>query len=177
MPDALRRAENRELQLLRGRLARAAGEVPTALDAYRAALPVREAREALAELETDPYRLAAAYHGARLHEAALDALGTLTAPSIEAPSLRALGRYEEALGAYRRWTAEVPGSEDAALGAAWCLFYLGRDAEAAAAFSALGSAGAVGQQAKAVIAGAAESAEGCCGLCVAAEVEEAPGRP
>ncbi|HZJ08655.1 MAG TPA: lytic transglycosylase domain-containing protein [Trueperaceae bacterium] len=38
----------------------------------------------------------------------------------------------------------MPGSEDAALGAAWCLFYLGRDAEAAAAFSALGSAGNYG---------------------------------
>ncbi len=144
LEDSLRRAENRELQLLRGHLARAAGEVQTALDAYDEALPLREAREALAELQTDPYRLAATYQRSGLHSAALEALGPLTAPSIEAPSLRALGRYEEALDAYRRWSQEVPGDPDAALGAAWCLFYLGRDAEATAAFSELGSAGYYG---------------------------------
>lgn len=142
--DSLRRAENRELQLLRARLAREADRPEIAKVAYRAALPLPEAREGLAALEVDPYRLAAAFQDARLHSAALEALGPLTAPSIEAPSLRSLGRYEEALDAYRRWSQEVPGEEDAALGAAWCLYYLGRDAEATAAFAALGSEGNYG---------------------------------
>src|SRR5690606_3416579 len=74
----------------------------------------------------------------------LEALSGLAAPSIEAPSLRALGRYQEALDAYRRWLAEVPGDATARSGEAWCLYYLGRDAEARAAFEALGSEGLYG---------------------------------
>ena len=142
--DSLRRAENRDLQLLRARLAREADRPEVAVEAYKEALALPAAREELAEIVSDPYALAAAYLGARWNTLALEALGDLTAPSIEAPALRALGRYEEALDAYRRWAQTEPGNEDVALGAAWCLFYLGRDAEAMAAFSALGSAGNYG---------------------------------
>lgn len=142
--DSLRRAENRALQLERARLARAAQRQDVAVAAYREALPLTEAREGLAELESDPYRLAAAYQGAGLHSAALAALGELTAPSIEATSLRVLGRYEGALDAYQRWLVEDPGNDDVALWIAWCLYYLGRDDQAASAFAALGSAGDYG---------------------------------
>src|SRR5690606_13783073 len=122
-----------------------AGRPDVALNAYRAALPAEVAMAALARLEQDPYRLASDYQRAGRHQAARPALGALTAPSIEAPSLRALGRYEEALDAFERWLAEVPSSEEAALGAAWCLYYLERDPEAEAAFTALGAAGTYGR--------------------------------
>jgi len=142
--DALRRAENRELTLLRAELAAAAGDDATALAAYREALPDARALEAFLVLEADPYRRAAALQSAGLQARALEALGGLTAPSIEAPALRALGRYDEALDAYRRWLAEQPGNATALLGEAWCLFYLGRDDEATAAFAALGADGHYG---------------------------------
>ena len=145
MTDSLKRVETRQLQLARAALAEQAGIHEVAKAAYRAALPTDVAMTGLARLENDPYRLAAAYQAAGRHEAALTALGTLTAPSIEAPSLRALGRYQAALEAYGRWLVEVPDSEEAALGAAWCLYYLGQDAEAGAAFAALGSAGTYGR--------------------------------
>ena len=145
IPDSLKRAETRSLELERAAIAERAGRLDVAVAAYRAALPTERAMEGLARLEQDPYRLAAAYQQASRHTAALDALGTLTAPSIEAPSLRALGRYEQALEAYQRWLVEVPSSQEAALGAAWCLYYLGRDAEAEAAFAALGAEGMYGR--------------------------------
>ncbi|HLU82960.1 MAG TPA: lytic transglycosylase domain-containing protein [Trueperaceae bacterium] len=145
MPDSLKRVETRQLQLARAALAEQAGMDEVALAAFRAALPTDVAMAGLARLERDPYRLASAYQQAGRHEAALTALGALTAPSIEAPSLRAVGRYEAALDAYQRWLAEVPGSQEAALGAAWCLYYLGRDAEAQAAFAAVGSEGTYGR--------------------------------
>jgi soluble lytic murein transglycosylase len=145
MPDSLKRVETRQLQLARAALAEQAGQNDVAIAAYRAALPTDLAMSGLARLEHDPYRLASAYQQAGRHEAALTALGTLTAPSIEAPSLRALGRYEAALAAYQRWLVNVPDSEEAALGAAWCLYYLGRDAEAEAAFAALGGDGTYGR--------------------------------
>jgi len=145
MPDSLKRIETRELQLARAALAEQAGQLGVALAAYRAALPTDLAMSGLARLEPDPYRLAAAYQQVGRHQAALTALGTLTAPSIAAPSLRALGRYESALAAYEQWLVEVPNSEEAGLGAAWCLYNLGRDAEAQAAFAALGSAGTYGR--------------------------------
>jgi len=141
MPDALMRAETQRLDLMRGELAEAAGETATAIAAYRDALPNAKAIEAFTRLETDPFRLAAGLLGVNRYEAALQALGGRSAPSIEAPALRALGRYDEALAAYRNWLAEDANSETAALGAAWCLYYLQRNAEAAAAFTALGPAG------------------------------------
>ncbi len=144
MDDALKRAENLDLLLLQAELALAAGENEKALAAYRAALPDSRAVEPYASLEADPYRRAAAFQSAGLQSRALAALGDLTAPSIEAPALRALGRYEDALDAYRRWLAQVPGDETALLGEAWCLFYLGRDEEATSAFTALGADGHYG---------------------------------
>ncbi|HET8985793.1 MAG TPA: transglycosylase SLT domain-containing protein [Trueperaceae bacterium] len=145
IPDSLKRVETRQLQLARAALAEQAGQHDVAIAAYRAALPTDLAMSGLARLEQDPYRLASAYQQAGRHEAALTALGALTAPSIEAPALRALGRYEPALAAYQRWLVEVPDSDEAALGAAWCLYYLGRDAEAEAAFAALGADGTYGR--------------------------------
>ncbi|MFA5550979.1 MAG: transglycosylase SLT domain-containing protein [Trueperaceae bacterium] len=142
--DALKRTENLDLLVLQADLALAAGEREKALAAYRAALPDGRALTPFTELEADPYRRAAAFQSAGLQSRALEALGGLAAPSIEAPALRALGRYEEALAAYRRWLAEAPGSETALLGEAWCLFYLGRDEEATAAFTALRADGHYG---------------------------------
>lgn len=144
MPDALLRAENLSLTLLRGELAEAAGNLPVAIASYREALPDATALAAYTRLETDPYRLAAGLLSAGRHEAALAALGGRAAPSIEAPALRALGRYAEALAAYRAWAAAEPGSEAAALGAAWCLYYLQRNDEARSAFAGLGAAGYYG---------------------------------
>ena len=145
MPDSLKRVETRALELERAALAEQACRLDVAIAAYRAALPVEQAMEGLARLESDPYRLAAAYQQAGRHSAALEALGSLTAPSIEAPSLRTLGRYEPALEAYQRWLVEVPSSQEAALGAAWCLYYLERNDEADAAFAALGADGTYGR--------------------------------
>jgi soluble lytic murein transglycosylase len=156
--DSLRRVETRELQLARAALAEQSGQHEVAIAAYRAALPTDLAMSGLARLEQDPYRLANAYQQAGRHEAALTALGALSAPSIEAPSLRALGRYEQALAAYQRWLVEVPDSDEAALGAAWCLYYLGRDAEAEAAFTALGGDGTYGRALLANRAGDIDSA-------------------
>ncbi len=138
--DPLRRAEERALRLELGELWEEAGDAPAAFAAYTAALPMGRAIAGAERTAPDRYRLAAAFQRAGMHTRALETLGELAAPSIEAPSLRALGRYEEALAAYRRWLAEVPGDPDALSGEAWCLYYLGRDAEAAATFEALGGA-------------------------------------
>src|SRR5690606_6983105 len=142
--DPLRRAEERALRLELGELWERAGDRDAAFAAYRAALPMGRAIEGAERTAPDRYRLAAAFQGAGMHTRALEALSGLAAPSIEAPSLRALGRYQEALDAYRRWLAEVPGDATARSGEAWCLYYLGRDAEARAAFEALGSEGLYG---------------------------------
>lgn len=142
--DPLRRAEERALRLELGELWEQAGDRDAAFAAYRAALPMGRAIEGAERTAPDRYRLAAAFQGAGMHTRALEALSGLAAPSIEAPSLRALGRYQEALDAYRRWLAEVPGDATARSGEAWCLYYLGRDAEARAAFEALGSEGLYG---------------------------------
>lgn len=142
--DALRRAEERSLRLELGRLHEAAGDRDAAFRAYSAALPYAAAIDGATRTAPDAYRLAAAFQGARMYTRALETLGDLQAPSIEAPSLRALGRYEESLEAYRRWLREVPGDETALSGEAWSLYYLGRDAEASAAFEALGPDGDYG---------------------------------
>lgn len=142
--DALQRRENLDLLITQAELALAAGETDKALSSYRAALPDSRAVAPFTQLETDPYRRAAAFQNAGLQTRALEELDGRAAPSIEAPALRALGRYSEALDAYRRWLAEAPSNEAALLGEAWCLFYLGRDAEAVAAFTALGASGHYG---------------------------------
>jgi len=74
---------------------------------------------------------------ARLYQPALDALAGLGAPSIEAPALRALGRHDEALDAYRAWLDQVPGHTGARFGVAWSHWYLGDLDAAEAAFMTL----------------------------------------
>lgn len=142
--DPLARIELRGLQLQRAELAEAAGRPDDAYRAYLAAMPRPEAIAAIARLQPDPYRLAAAYQNAGQHARAIEALAGNAAPSIEGPSLRALGRHEQALDAFERWLAEVPGSADAVSGRAWSLYSLGRDADARAAFTAMGEEGYYG---------------------------------
>jgi soluble lytic murein transglycosylase len=149
--DPLERAAARALHAEIGGTAAAAGDVARALTAYREALPRQDAIDALERLETDPYRRANAYLQARMSTRALEALGGLAAPSIEAPALRAVGRHEEALDAFRRWLREVPGERTALEGVAWSLFALERWADADAAFADLG--GALAAYGRGLIAG------------------------
>lgn len=136
--EPLARRETTDLLVALGATAEAAGDLDAAADAYREALPDARAADALARLDGDPYRLANAFLQARLHERALEALGDLAAPSIEAPALRALGRHDEALDAYLRWLEEVPDDRSARFGVAWSHWYLGDLDVAEAAFAALG---------------------------------------
>jgi soluble lytic murein transglycosylase len=141
--EPLARAELRDLQLELARVAEAAGDDAAAVSAFREALPEREAVEALARLQTDPYRLANSYLQARRYREALDALGGLTAPSIEAPAHRALGQHGAAIDAFERWLVEVPGSPEALIGRAWSHFSLGDIDTADTLFAQLGSASAL----------------------------------
>lgn len=141
--DPLDRAERRALHLEVARLAEALGRTRRATLAFRAALPEREAIEGLRRLTSDPYRLANLFLQADLDQEALDALGELSAPSIEAPAYRSLGRHEAALDAYQRWLAQVPGHRGAREGVAWSHWYLGDLDAADAAFAALGGSRAL----------------------------------
>ena len=143
--DPLERVQRRALMLEVARTAEAAQNSERAVAAYREALPESEAIVALARLIDDPYRLANAYAQAGQQRRALEALDGRAAPSLEGPAYRALGQHEQALDAFRRWLAEVPGSREASEGIAWSLFSLERWAEADAAFAALGSAGLYGR--------------------------------
>lgn len=143
--DPLERAARRALLLEVARTAEAASDTERAIAAYREALPETDAILALARLIDDPYRLANAYAQAGQQRRALEALDGRAAPSLEAPALRALGRHEEALDAFRRWLAEVPTSREASEGIAWSLFSLERWDEADAAFAALGNGGLYGR--------------------------------
>ncbi len=136
--DPLERAARRALLVELARVAEAAGEVERAIGAYADALPNGAAIDGLERLLVDPYRRANAFLQAGMASRALDALGPLAAPSLEAPALRRVGRHEDALDAYRRWLAEVPGARAAREGEAWSLFSLERWSEADAAFTALG---------------------------------------
>ncbi len=138
--EPLARVETRALQLARAEAAEAAGRLETAVAAYRAALPDATARDGLERLLEDPYERANAFHQGGLSSAALDALGGRAAPSIEAPALRAVGRHEEALEAYRRWLEQVPDASAALAGVAWSLWSLDRVDEAEAAFERLAPA-------------------------------------
>ena len=155
--DPLERAARRALHAEIGAVAEAAaaagvaGAAERALAAYRLALPDQAAIDGLERLEADPYRRANAYLQANMVTRALEALDGRTAPSIEAPALRALGRHAEALDAYRRWLAQSPGDRSALVGEAWSLFSLERWSEANAAFAALG--GATGAYGRGLIAG------------------------
>ena len=135
--EPLARRELTELHLALGRASEAAGEPARAVAAYREALPDPRAQAALRDTIDDPYRLANAFLQGRLYTSALDALEGLGAPSIEAPALRALGRHDEALDAYRAWLDQVPGHAGARFGVAWSHWYLGDLDAADAAFAAL----------------------------------------
>jgi soluble lytic murein transglycosylase len=144
--DPLERAARRALHAETGAAAEAAGYTARAIAAYREALPNQAAIDGLERLELDPYRRANAYLQARMSTRALGALDGRAAPSIEAPALRALGRHEQALGAFHRWLVEAPGHRDALEGIAWSLFSLERWTEADTAFATLGgSTGAYGR--------------------------------
>jgi soluble lytic murein transglycosylase len=144
--DPLERAARRALHAEVGAAAEAAGYAARAIAAYRDALPNQAAIDGLERLESDPYRRANAYLQARMSTRALGALDGRAAPSIEAPALRALGRHEQALDAFRRWLLEVPGSREALEGVAWSLFSLERWAEADGAFANVGgTTGAYGR--------------------------------
>lgn len=146
LDDPLERAARRALHAEVGAVAEAAGDPARAALAYREALPNQAAIDGLERVLVDPYRLANAFLQAGMATRALAALDGRAAPSIEAPALRALGRHEEALDAFRRWLTEVPGDRSALEGEAWSLFSLERWDAADAAFGALGGAtGAYGR--------------------------------
>lgn len=123
--DPLARQENREFRLGMAAVAEAAGLRDEAIEAYAEALPDEIAIAALERLEDNPYRLSNHYLGARLYREALEALGDLAAPSIEAPAYQRLGEHQKALDSYERWLSEQPDNEDALYGRAWSHFYLG----------------------------------------------------
>lgn len=148
--EPLARRELAELHVSLARAAEEAGDPDAALATYREALPDERAIAGVLRLESDPYRRANAFLQARLHREALDALGDLAAPSIEAPALRALGRHDEGLDAYRRWLDEVPGDAEALAGVAWSHWFLGDLDAAEIAFTRLG--GATGAYGRALIA-------------------------
>lgn len=141
--DPLDKLDKRALYLAYALVAEAAGEKDEALGAYEAALPEAAATAGLKRLQDDPYRLANTFLRHRRYRDALSALDGRSAPSIEAPAHRALGEYQEALEAYARWLAEVPGSDEARLGLAWSHYYLGEYDEADAGFAALSGASAL----------------------------------
>lgn len=135
--DALARQENRAFLLEVASIAEAAGDTDVAIRNYQEALPAAEAAAALTRLEDDPYRLASLFLSARMYGAALEALGPLSAPSIEAPARRALGEYAAALEAYEEWLTLEPDNGEALSGRAWSRFYLHDNEAADAAFAEL----------------------------------------
>jgi soluble lytic murein transglycosylase len=160
--DPLERAARRALHAEIGTVAEAAALLASdpaaataarerAIAAYREALPNQAALDGLERLIEDPYRRANAFLQAGLATRALEALDGRVAPSIEAPALRAAGRHDEALEAFRRWLDEVPGERSALEGEAWSLFALERWSEADAAFAALG--GSTGTYGRGLVAG------------------------
>ena len=136
--DPLARADTRAHWLEAAGLFEAAGETEDAVQAYIKALPRAEAVRGLQRLETRPLVLANIFLGARQYRNALHALGGADAPFIEAPAYRALGEHEAAFDAFERWLLEDPTNTAALEGRAWTLLSLGRNAEAAVAFAALG---------------------------------------
>lgn len=143
LADPLARLETRAFHLEIARTAEAAGDTATAFAHFREALPDAEAVTALARLEDDPYRLANAYFAARQYRNALNALDGLPAPSITAPSHRALGEHELALAAYEDWLLQEPGSTEAQLGRAWSNFNLGNNEASDAQFSEIAGSNAL----------------------------------
>lgn len=135
--DPLARADTRLHYLRYATLAEEAGLDEEAIDAYARAIPLADAFDGLRRLVNDPYRLARIFLDAGQPRNALRALDGRAAPSLEAPAYRASEEHEKALEAYNRWLNQEPGLEEALLGRAWSLFYLGRNEEADAAFAAI----------------------------------------
>ncbi len=146
LADSLARIQTREFHLEVARTAESAGDTDTAIAFYTEALATSEAQNALARLEDDAYRLANTYFQARLYGRALDALDGRAAPSITAPSYRALGDHAAALESYEDWLAQEPDNLEALSGRAWSHFYLADNELADAYFSELtGSNAAYGR--------------------------------
>jgi soluble lytic murein transglycosylase len=141
--DPLAAEDERRVWLDYARAAEAAGLGDEALAAYGRALPLAEAVDGVSRLAAGPAERAERLMGARLYEQALEALEGLSRPSLTAPILRALGRHEEALAAYRLWLQDEPESERARYGEASSLFDLGRNPEADARFADLPGAQAL----------------------------------
>lgn len=123
--DPLARRENQRLMLELAWLAENTGDTEKALAAYESSLPLPDAKKGLERLHTNPYDLSRSYFRGRLYQAALNALGSLEAPSIEGPSYQKLGKHENALDAFERWLLEQPDNVDALHGEAWSHFHLG----------------------------------------------------
>ena len=135
LKDPLAINDERELWLEYATTAEEAGDLTTAQDAYSNALPFANAINGLKRVQSSSYQLANAFYKAKMYSAALEALGTNTAPSIEAPSYRWTNQNDKALDAYERWLVEVPNDTSATLGRAWVLYRLGRYTEADAIFA------------------------------------------
>ncbi|WP_456409488.1 transglycosylase SLT domain-containing protein [Oceanithermus sp.] len=118
-----------------GRLREVLGDAPGAAEAYGKALPDPAAEAALVRLARAGVReVYAALYAGRAYEALLSVLPPEEV-AWRARALYRMGRYEEALPAYRAWARREPAGR---LGLAWTLFELERYAEAAEAFAAAG---------------------------------------
>lgn len=141
--DSLLKHDRYKLYAEFGLFAEKAGLTETAIAAYTEALALDEAVAGLKRLQTNPYLLANTLQKARLNSEALEALGSLRAPSIDAPAYRALRQNDKALEAYNDWLAEVPNDQTALLGKAWILFRLEEYDEADAIFASVSGADAL----------------------------------
>ena len=141
--DSLVKQDRYKLYAEFAQFAEQAGLTETAIAAYEEALPLDEAIIGLGRVQTDPYKLANTLQKANQNGAALRALGSLKAPSIDAPAYRALRENDKAMAAYNDWLAEVPNDPTALLGKAWIHFRFGEYDEADAIFARLSSADAL----------------------------------
>lgn len=137
LKDPLAANAERELWLEHAQVAEQAGNFEVAQHAYSEALPFAEAITGIKRVATNAYKLANDFYKAKMYTAALEALGTNTAPSIAAPAYRWTNQNSKALEAYENWLVEAPDDVDASLGKAWILYRLGRYTEADTAFAEL----------------------------------------
>ncbi len=137
--EPLARASQRRFHLELGRTAERVGRLDVATTAYTRALPEGEAADALDRLVADPYERARTFLDARMYQRTIDTLSTAgaSAPSIEGPALRRLGRHDDARQAYQRWLDMSPGNVTAQEGLAWSFWFLGDLDAAQQAFAAL----------------------------------------
>jgi len=135
--DSLLKQDRYKLNAEFALFAEQAGLTETAIAAYTEALPLDEAIVGLGRVQKDPYKLANTLQKARQNGAALRALGSLKAPSIDAPAYRALRQNDKAIASYNDWLAEVPNDPTALLGKAWMLLRIGEFDESDAIFGRL----------------------------------------